>query len=125
MNALRVGGPLAIRCPRCGATRLSHCRTAYLGLARAPHVARVKAAPPTQEAKSGDIVLVLEDAAQEVDDAVAFLRGAAAGYALVRRWRGGAFDGEALIPARRILRLAPEDERTAAARAALAREATS
>lgn len=54
---LTLGGPLAIACETCGSPRLHDCHTTS-GNTCPPHAARVKAAPPFEEASAGDLVAV-------------------------------------------------------------------
>lgn len=56
-ETVTLGGPLAIACATCSAPRLHDCHTAS-GNTCGPHAARVKAAPPFEEAGAGDLVAV-------------------------------------------------------------------
>lgn len=119
---LKIGGPLAIRCDVCEQPPGAGCITAPHSLGtryplRKPHAARVKAAPPEMEVKAGDLVIVRTRDAEHV----AVIDSIGAEVHFVRLWIVGAFYGLA-VSRFQILRLAPEDERTAAARAALAHE---
>lgn len=118
MTTLKIGGPLAIRCPVCDAAAGGSCERAdgkYF-LAK-PHAARVKAAPPEAEVKPGDLVVV-QLGAREV---LALVRGGTQDNVALRFWSAQhGWSGDGHLEAWRILRLAPEDETTAAAQAALA-----
>lgn len=126
MTTLRIGGALAVRCPTCTARPGAPCWTLAGPDGRPtpwprkqPHAARVKAAPPEQQARVGDLVVVRHAGA----DRLAVVTLAEDG--LVRIWRRelGRFErmSSPIAPAN-VLRLAPEDERSLAARAALAEE---
>lgn len=119
MTTLKIGGPLAIRCPVCDAAAGGSCERAdgkYF-LAK-PHAARVKAAPPEAEVKPGDLVVVQLGARE----ALAIVRGGTQDNVALRFWSAalGWSAGDGHLEAWRVLRLAPEDETAAAARAALA-----
>ena len=78
-----------------------------------------QAAPPEAEAKVGDLVVV-QLGAHEV---LALVRGGTQDNVALRFWSAQhGWSGDGHLEAWRVLRLAPEDETTAAARAALAAE---
>jgi hypothetical protein len=114
---LRIGGPLAKACqrPQCGAPAGETCRRPSGEPAPRPHAARVKAAPPEQEARVGDVVVV-----QVLREFLGVLVSVAP--LRVRLWTDGAWSIPWPREAHHVLRLAPEDATTAAARAALAAE---
>ena len=123
-GALRIGGPSAAYCSTCHARPGSGCLTLSGADGRPtpwprrrPHAARVKAAPPEREAHAGDLVIVCL-AGREI---LATILGGGE-HVAVRTWsdaRGWA-PGAGHVAPWQILRLAPENETTAAARAALA-----
>ncbi len=122
MTTLKIGGPLAIACKACGAGPGRAC-IPITGerITRRIHAARVKAAPPELEVAPGDLVVV-QFSAREV---LALVRGGTQDNVALRFWSValGWSTGDGHLEAWRVLRLAPEDEQTAAARAALKRAA--
>lgn len=122
-ETLHLGGPLATSCETCGSPRLHDCHTAG-GKTCAPHAARVKAAPPAEEAGAGALVVVsLGD-----KTSLAQLLDVNAAAVEVRLWRPSAqaFASARLLPRSAVLRLAPEDAAaTQMARAELDVEARS
>lgn len=123
MTALRIGGPLAIRCDTCRQPQGADCvllsgpdGRPVPWPRRRPHACRVKAAPPEAEAKAGDLVIVRIGPRE----ALAVVGGGTQDAVALRFWSDarGWSDGWSHLEAWR-LGLAPEDERTAAARAAL------
>lgn len=124
---LKIGGPPAIRCEVCDVPPGMGCKFVRVQargpghtFTRAPHAARVKAAPPEQEAKVGDLVVVQLGARETL----ALVRGGTQDNVALRFWSAahGWSPGDGHLEAWRILRLAPEDETTAAMRATLAAE---
>lgn len=122
--ALRIGGPLAKRCGTCRQPPGADCVLLSGPDGRPvpwprnrPHAARVKAAPPEAEVRAGDLVIL-------VDRLERLAVIASVSPLLVRAWNPGAGRFSPPYATALLMRLAPEDERTAAARAALAREAT-
>lgn len=84
-----------------------------------PHAERVEAAPPEQDARVGDLVIVR---AAGVMTRVAVLDEIRLLFVTARiwEWRWSSFGAAVTLDVERVLRLAPDDETTAAARAALA-----
>lgn len=121
MTTLKIGGPLAIRCPVCDAKHYCEAKSGRYFL-RKPHAARVKAAPPEQEVKVGDIVILCPG--PPFPDALAILVDAAltGGLVQVRTWRHERWGLVVPVHPSVILRLAPENAQTAAMRATLAAE---
>lgn len=120
---LTLGGPLAIACATCGSPRLHDCHTSG-GNTCGPHAARVKGAPPIEEAGAGDLVAVDLDSRS----VLALLQVVGEVGVQVRTWRVGtkSFASPRLLPPSAVQRLAtpagcPDDSQTAAARIALAR----
>lgn len=116
---LHLGGPLAIGCETCRCPRLHDCHTAG-GKTCAPHAARVKAAPPAEEARAGSLVIVSLGGGKS---SLAHLLDVNAAAVEVRLWRPSAqaFATPRLFPRSAVLRLAPEDAAaTQMARAELA-----
>lgn len=120
---LRIGGPRSRACPTCrepagaGCVLLSGPDGRPVPWPRArPHRCRIAAAPE-QEARPGDLV-VLCLAGREI---LAVVLGAGE-HVAVRTWSdaSGWAPGAGHVAPWQILRLAPEDATTAAARAALA-----
>lgn len=121
---LKIGGPLANRCPICEANPGVTCITAPYSLGtryplRKPHAARRRNAPPEVEVKAGDFVIL--HPGPPFPDGLAVLVDPvpAGGLVQVRTWRHDRWGLVVPVHPSVILRLAPEDERTAAARAAL------
>lgn len=122
--ALRLGGPLAVRCPTCLVAAGASCTT-LAGPSGRPtpwprtrmHAARRKAGPPEQEVRVGDLVIVRYG----FGEVLALFLGAPF-TARVRLWDGrlGQWGREVDRMLADVLRLAPDDATTAAARAALA-----
>lgn len=103
---LHLGGPLAAGCETCRSPRLHDCHTAG-GKTCAPHAARVKAAPPAEEARAGD--LVMADVSGKTLLAQLLEVGAAAVRARLWRATAQAFAPARMLPRSAVLRLAPED----------------
>lgn len=112
---LSLGGPLAIDCPLCEERRGDVCRTvgkgsrttATLFAPTKTHAARVKAAPPAEEARAGD--LVMADVSGKTLLAQLLEVGAAAVRARLWRATAQAFAPARMLPRSAVLRLAPED----------------
>lgn len=121
MTTLKIGGPLAIRCDTCrqppGAACVARWRGRPTDRPCKTHAARVKRGPPELEVAPGDLVVV-QLGAREV---LALVRGGTQDSVALRFWSAehGWSPGDGHLEAWRVLRLAPEDETTAAARAAL------
>lgn len=118
---LKIGGPFARPCDTCRQPPGAGCVTTDRGgrntslPRKRPHAARVKAAPPEAEVKVGDLVIL-----DGVDgEALALVEELGEPVAL-RRWWGRQFGALVRLWPSNVLRLAPEDDRTAAASAALA-----
>lgn len=116
---LHIGGTRSIMCPRCGRLPWASCVTPSGRPARMPHAERVEAAPPEQDARVGDLVIVR---AAGMLTRIAAIDEIHLLFVIARiwEWRWSSFGAAVTLDVERVLRLAPDDATTAAARAALA-----